>query len=122
MRAVVDTNILIDFLNGVPQADAELERYEDVLISRITWMEVLAGALDTPHEVTVRAFLRRFRLAEITPAIAEEAVRLRRERKLRLPDAIVLATARDHGLVLVTRNTRDFRLVWPEIREPYRLS
>lgn len=44
MVAVFDTNIVIDALNGRPEADAEYSRYERVLISRVTWMEVLVGA------------------------------------------------------------------------------
>ena len=43
MIAVFDTNIVIDALNGVTEADVEYSRYEHVLISRITWMEVLIG-------------------------------------------------------------------------------
>jgi hypothetical protein len=43
MIAVFDTNIVIDALNGVTQADDEYSRYERVLISLITWMEVLVG-------------------------------------------------------------------------------
>ena len=43
MNAVFDTNIVIDALNGVSEADDEYARYERVLISRITWMEVLVG-------------------------------------------------------------------------------
>jgi predicted nucleic acid-binding protein len=48
-------------------------------------------------------------------------VLLRLKRKLRLPDAIILASARVNGWMLLTRNTRDFDPRWPEIREPYRL-
>ena len=44
MIAVFDTNIVIDALNGVSEADAEYGRYERVMISRVTWMEVLVGA------------------------------------------------------------------------------
>jgi len=46
MIAVFDTNIVIDVLNGLSEADDEYARYERVLISRITWMEVLVGAQD----------------------------------------------------------------------------
>jgi predicted nucleic acid-binding protein len=53
--------------------------------------------------------------------VAEEAVRIRRQRRLKLPDAIILATARVHGLVLVTRNTKDFDPADPAIRIPYAL-
>jgi predicted nucleic acid-binding protein len=44
MKAVFDTNLVIDALNGISAADAEYKRYTWVLISRITWMEVLVGA------------------------------------------------------------------------------
>jgi predicted nucleic acid-binding protein len=46
MIAVFDTNIVIDALNGADEADKEYERYERVLISLVTWMEVMIGAED----------------------------------------------------------------------------
>ena len=121
MMAVFDTNLLIDFLNGVEKARTTLLEYEEPAISRVTWMEVLAGAIDSPREDIVRAFLAGFRLVEIDGHVAEEAIRLRAKRRLRLPDAIILATARINGCLLLTRNTKDFNPKWPEIREPYRL-
>ena len=121
MKAVFDSNILIDYLNGVPQSAETIGQYVPALISRVTWMEVMAGCLATPHERVVRAFLGGFHLAELDEAVTEEAVRLRAQHRLRLPDAIILATARVHGCLLLTRNTRDFDPAWPEIREPYRL-
>ena len=121
MMAVFDTNVLIDYLNGVPKARATLLEYEQPAISRVTWMEVLAGAIETPRENAVRAFLAGFQLVEIDGPVSEEAIRLRAQRRLRLPDAIILATARINGCLLLTRNTRDFDPRWPEIREPYRL-
>jgi predicted nucleic acid-binding protein len=48
------------------------------------------------------------------------AAALRRERpRLKLPDAIILATAQTRGRVLVTRNTKDFPAEMPGIRVPY---
>ena len=44
VKALFDTNILIDYLNGFEQAKAELARYSDKAISLITWMEVIVGA------------------------------------------------------------------------------
>ena len=44
VKALFDTNILIDFLHEVAAARDELHRYEDKAISIITWMEVLIGA------------------------------------------------------------------------------
>ena len=51
MIAVFDTNIVIDALNGGAEADTEYSRYERVLISRITWMEVLIGVDEDDAEV-----------------------------------------------------------------------
>jgi predicted nucleic acid-binding protein len=118
MIAVLDTNIVIDALNGVSEADAEYARYERVLISRITWMEVLAGAQG--DEAQLRDFLEtQFEIIPLDLPVAEEAVRLRRAHHMRLPDAIIWATARTQDALLVSRNTKDFNPDWDGIRVPY---
>lgn len=121
MRAAFDTNILVDYLNGVPAAKAELARFDDRVISVVTWMEVMVGAT-TADEPAVRAFLGGFVMSPIDSEVAEEAVRLRRARRLRLPDAIIWATARIHRALLVTRNTKDFPADDVGIRVPYRIK
>lgn len=119
-NVLFDTNILIDYLSGIPQARAELERYSNRAISVITWMEVMAGA--TPEdEQQIRAFLLTFTSLPLTSGIAEQAVAVRREGKIKLPDAIIQATAQVEDRLLITRNTRDFPSRDPEIRVPYRL-
>lgn len=118
MIAVFDTNILIDALNGLPEADAEYSRYERVLISRITWIEILVGAKE--DEAQLRDFMEKhFEIVPLNTEIAEHAVRLRRERRVRLPDAIIWGTAKAYDAVLVTRNTKDFNPKWEGIRAPY---
>ena len=120
MRALFDTNVLIDYLNEVEAAKIELARYERPAISVISWIEVLAGAKPAVEPETKR-FLATFERIELTEAIADRAVALRRSSKLRVPDAIILATARVENLVLVTRNTKDFAADEPGIRVPYSL-
>jgi hypothetical protein len=118
MLAVFDTNIVIDALNGVEAADAEYSRYERVLISRITWMEVLVGAGEDDAEV--RDFLEtHFEIAPLDLAVAEKAVKIRRAHRIRLPDAVIWATAQVNDAVLVTR--KDFDPSWTGIRAPYSL-
>ena len=122
MRAVLDTNILVDHLNGVRAAATELSRYQQPLISPITWMEVMAGAQDDAERQALRKFLASFERVELSEAIMERAARLRSETRLRLPDAIILATALCDNLMLVTRNGKDFDVAaWPNIRVPYRV-
>jgi predicted nucleic acid-binding protein len=121
MKALFDTNILIDYLNGVEAARAEIERSGPRYISIVTWMEVLAGARDEADEDVIEMFLRDFRVVELTRRIAREAVDIRRSRRIRLPDAIVWASARAESAVLVTRNTKDFPGAEPGLRVPYAL-
>lgn len=120
VKALLDTNILIDYLNGVIAARDEIGRYQRPLISLITWMEVLAGT-PTGHAQAVRAFLRRFACVGIDADIAERAVEVRQTHRLKLPDAIIHATALEHSALLVTRNTKDFSGEEPGIRVPYSL-
>ena len=102
------------------QADDEYSRYERVLISRITWMEVLVGAEGDDAEL--RDFLEtHFDIVSLDVTVAENAVQLRREHHVRLPDAIIWGTAKAHNAVLVTRNTKDFDPNWEGIRLPYKL-
>ena len=120
MRALFDTNMLIDYLNGIPAARKELDMYKVHAISSVTWMEVMSGGETALAEVT-RAFLNRFTVIPVGDAITERAVKLRRERRLKWPDAIILATSLESGLMLVTRNTKDYGGKLPGVRNPYRV-
>ena len=119
MKALFDTNILIDYLKGVESAQVELARYRQPLISIVTWMEVLAGVRNEEEGDVVEMFLRDFRIVEVTRGIARDAVEIRRASRLRLPDSLIWASARHESALLVTRNTKDFPQDEPGIRIPY---
>jgi predicted nucleic acid-binding protein len=118
VKALFDTNILIDYLRGIPAARAELERYDGKAVSIISWMEVLAGA-PPAVEAGTRDFLDGFSVIELGRAVAERAVALRRQHRVKLPDAIVWASAQVHAMLLVTRDTRHFPKDDPGVRMPY---
>lgn len=120
VSVLFDTNILIDYLNGIEQAKTELDRYADKAISLVTWMEVMVGA--TPEtESLLRNFLSDFDNLPIDEQVANAAVVLRKQHKIKLPDAIVWATAQMDRRLLVTRNSKDFSPDEPGVRIPYRL-
>jgi len=121
MSELFDTNILIDHLNGVEQATLEIKASADPAVSVITWIEVMTGAADPAEEVVLRAFLTNFECLPVTNAVAERAAENRRVRRIKLPDAILLATAEAAGRQLVTRNVRDFPAGMGGVRVPYRI-
>jgi predicted nucleic acid-binding protein len=120
VKALFDTNILVDYLNAVPEARTELQRYTEKAVSIITWMEVMVGA-DHDLEAATRSFLSRFDVVAVDEQIAERAVSLRRSHRIKLPDAVIWATAQVHALLLVTRNIKDFPDGDPGVRAPYKL-
>ncbi len=119
MTGLFDTNILIDYLNGVEAARLELERYPRRLVSSVTWMEVLVGARSDEEEDVIEMFLRDFTLVPLSREVARRAVELRRAHRMRLPDAIIWSSAESQSALLVTRNTKDFPRDAPGIRIPY---
>jgi len=121
VKPLFDTNILIDYLNAVPEAGKELSLYDSWAISIITWMEVMIGA-EEGTEAGTRRFLSNFDILAVDDSVAELAVVLRKSRRLKLPDAIIQATASAHSMLLVTRNEKDFPGTAPGIRMPYRLK
>lgn len=73
-------------------------------------------------EAAARLILGRFRVLQVTNEIAVAAAVFRRERQaLEIPDAVILATARVSGRLLVTRNIKDFSPDEPGVVVPYRL-
>ena len=119
VNALFDSNILIRFLNEKQRSilDDLFAGREKLAISRVTWIEVLLGRR-SGDEQTLRAFLRGFQVEEITPETADKAVELRRTTRLKLPDALIYATALVTNRTLVTLNTRDFPPGTPSVFTP----
>lgn len=121
VKAVFDTNILVDYLNGVQAAKEELDRYRVRQISIISFIEVMVGAKSSKEENAIRSFLATFEITELSAAIAQEAIMIRKQLRLKVPDAIVYATARTQGCMLVSRNTKELKQDWPDVRIPYKI-
>jgi predicted nucleic acid-binding protein len=111
-----DTDVFVDHIRGtrrLPDIDAAY--------SLVTRCELFAGR--EREEEAVRALLTPLHEIPIDRAIAERAGRLRRGSPMLTPDALIAATAIEHGLALVTRNRRDFKDVpGLQLRDPTSLS
>jgi predicted nucleic acid-binding protein len=106
---LLDSAVLIDHLRGIRKATEWLAALNEgeAVISVITRAELLCGRYEDERASAVR-LCATFECLSITPDIADTAADLRREHRWKLPDAFQAALALQHGLKLVTRNTKDF--------------
>ncbi|MFP5392538.1 MAG: PIN domain-containing protein [Gammaproteobacteria bacterium] len=131
--ALLDTNILIDIANGVEAARDEVLYYSDVAISNITYIEFVvglrarlqSGRFKVPEFDLQMTLVRRLQKIDITDRIADAAIDLRCGSllggpRIKLPDAIICATAIVTGRYMVTRDPRGF--TGPNIRIPYQID
>lgn len=103
MTGLLDTNVALYLLGGRLAAPLPTGSYG---VSVITEMELLAWpSLTTEEEKRVCEFLGQLVICELTPSIRTRAVQLRRQQHLRLPDAVVCATAMEFGVELWTNDT-----------------
>jgi predicted nucleic acid-binding protein len=119
-KFVLDTNTIIyhlqglklwtDFINDLPPDQA--------LVSVITRMELLAwDGLTSNDEKQARNFLDLLvKIIPLSYPIENEAILLRRKARLKLPDAIVAATAVVSDAVLVTNDKAVAALNWPALK------
>jgi predicted nucleic acid-binding protein len=128
-KVLVDTNILIDLMNGVPKAKVELGYFSDFAISSLTWMGVMVGCKTQADTLKFETFLKMLNVQVVHPddAIMATAVTIRSagltrtpKRKIKAPDAIIGATAKVLGRVVITRNPADFEP--SQLRVPYKLK
>ncbi|MGD0085233.1 MAG: type II toxin-antitoxin system VapC family toxin [Acidimicrobiales bacterium] len=102
---LIDTDVFIDHLRGAAELRTGRNRLHYSVITRA---ELFAG--NSAPNLTVR-LLAPFREIPVDRAVAERAGRIRRETGIRLPDALIAATALERNLTLTTRNRRDFETV-----------
>ncbi len=115
---IVDTDILINAANGESIAANWLHQTSQsatLAISVITQMEILVGCRNKTELRNTENFLRAFQVLKITPGICDRAVALLRQYRLShgllMPDAIIAATAIEHGEQFITKNQRDYRFI-----------
>lgn len=115
---LLDTDVLVDSLRGARRLAVGRE---PISYSVVTLCELFSGR--NVDEALVVVTLGSFRPIGVDVRIAEEAGRIRRAAGIRTPDALIAATARVHGLQLVTRNRRDFdRVDGLLLRDPATLT
>ena len=102
MTGLLDTNVALYLLGGHIASPLPVGSYG---VSVITEMELLAWpSLTAEEEKKVQEFLGQVTICELTQAIRARAVQLRKAEHLKLPDAVVCATAMEFGVELWTND------------------
>jgi predicted nucleic acid-binding protein len=124
-RLLLDTNILI-YLSKKELKLEDFASENDVLfISVITLMEAKGYQFSNKKEETIiDSLCENLIKAYLTDDVIETVISLRKKHNIKLPDAIILATAIENNLQLITRNTKDFEVAAPSniVFNPFKIS
>ena len=81
--------------------------------------EVLSFPFSQEEEKDVKKLLSKFIIIDINQSISNQAIQNRKIKKIKLPDNLVASTAMVNGLILVTRNIKDFQKLEVEVLNPF---
>jgi predicted nucleic acid-binding protein len=108
-RYLIDSNVIIDFsANLIPKKGSSLLSKcfdEEPIISIINKIELLGYELVTEE---VNDLVSVALVIGLTDEVVNQTIEIRSKYKIKLPDAIIAATALTHGLILISRNIVDF--------------
>jgi predicted nucleic acid-binding protein len=126
-KYLIDTNSVIDFLgNKFPASGMDFIRMvvdEIPIVSVITKIEVLGFNTTDANQTLLVNFMNDATILELTNNVVGICIKLRKNYRIKLPDAIIAATAIAYDLVLITRNISDFNKI-KEVKtiNPYSLG
>jgi predicted nucleic acid-binding protein len=112
---VFDSNILIYHLNDAlpPSVFNQAESWiaDGAVISVMSRIEVLGYPQTVDQLEQAMRLFAYFEEIPLHEPIVQRTITLRQQYRIRLPDALIAATALDCGFPLVTRNTQDFHVI-----------
>lgn len=108
IKAVLDSNTIIYASKQTIDIEKLLTAYDGYAVSVITYMEVYAYEFENADEKTlIDRLFASLEIVEITRDIADQAIAYRKNKhkKIKLPDAIILATTKylNADLLMVTK-------------------
>lgn len=113
MNYLLDTNFVINYFKGIFKGEAgkftDSVINDTTFISIITRMELLSWKLlKAKDEEVINEFISDSIVFSLEETIVKKTISLRKVNTIKLPDAIIAATAIVHDLQLITHNLKDF--------------
>jgi predicted nucleic acid-binding protein len=114
MKYVYDTNIFIYYLADDITVNSwfteEFLNLHEILVSPIIRIELLSFVgLSKEEQQSIEDLLSQFNTVSLLREIENQTIQIKRQYKIKLPDAIIAATAINQDAFLVTRNVGDFK-------------
>lgn len=109
---LIDTNVISDYFsaslptNGLHLMDIVIDAVPN--LSVITQIELLCWKTHSLTEQRVKDFIEDSAVFDITPDVIANCVNIRRNKKVKTPDAIIAATALTYHFTLISNNEKDF--------------
>ena len=121
---LIDTNVLIYHINkNIPEGSRQKLRQifqNHFNISIITKMEFLGFKKHTEKSYEqAKRFLEYAAIIDLDEEIVDTVISLKRKMSIKLPDAIIAATALRNNWTLVTRNDKDFQDTGLDLYNPF---
>lgn len=113
-KAVLDSNLIIFFSKGLINLAKLRSKYDGFYVSVITYIEVYAYEFTVQTEKDlINEFFNNIEIIEINKEIADLAIAYRKNKskKIKLPDAVILATAKFANADLLTDDWKDFQTI-----------
>ncbi|TAN01289.1 MAG: type II toxin-antitoxin system VapC family toxin [Chitinophagaceae bacterium] len=110
-KYLIDTNAVIDYLsNKLPGNASNMLDEEALEISVIIRMELPAwGNAESQQLSILEDFINSVVVWSLDEPVIIKGIEIRKNFRIKLPDAIIAATPVVHELTLVTRNVNDFK-------------
>lgn len=112
-----DTDVVIWALRGNRKAARQIDFHDDLLLSAVSYMELLKGARDRGDQRLIKQFIHdmNFELVPIGDGISHRAVIYMEELALSsgldLADALIAATAAERAVPVCTANAKHYRVI-----------
>lgn len=110
-KAIFDTNVIIFASKGLIDIEKLLDRYDRFYISIISYMEIYGYVFQDENERRkIDNIIDNFEIIEVDFSIAQQVIQYKQtvKKKIKLPDAIILATANYLQAELITDDWDDF--------------
>lgn len=116
-NALLDSNVFIYISQKQLDFEKLLDHHDNFYASVISKMEVLGYNFDNQEEKEiVENLFKEIEILNLNEDIVNNVIETRKKRKIKLPDAIVYATASTNDIDLITRNVDDFKNIDKNIK------